>query len=265
MIEALQRRSFQVSIWGLYVFLLAPLACIIVVSFNYEPVQSFPPSTWSLRWYAFVFENETFTNAIIVSASLAAGATLIATPIGVAAAIGLWRSDFKGKAFLEALFVSPIIVPGLVTGISLLVTLSAIDVRNAPFRLLVGHILIVMPYVIRTTLASLSQLDRSLEEAAETLGASRLQTFTQIILPLIRSGVIAGMVFGFILSFDDVNVSLFLIDARTTTLPIAIMSYLQYSFDPSVAAISSMQIMFTFGLAFVLERWFGLKRLFAGN
>jgi putative spermidine/putrescine transport system permease protein len=137
--------------------------------------------------------------------------------------------------------------------------------RLAPVRLFVGHVLIVMPYVIRTTLASLAQIDPALKEAAETLGASYRQVLLKIILPLIRPGIVAGMIFGFILSFDDVNVSLFLVDARTTTLPISVMSYLQYSFDPSVAAISSLLIAATFIITIVLERSFGLKRLFAGN
>lgn len=265
MIDVAQRYLFNASVWALYAFLLAPLVCVVVVSFNYEPIQSFPPTSWSLRWYAFALQNSGFVNGTIVSAALALCATLVATPLGVMAAIGLWKSQWRGKPLLEALFLSPIIVPGLVTGISLLVALAAIDVRQAPIRLLIGHVLIVMPYVVRTTLASLSQLDPALQQAAETLGASSRKAFFLIVLPLIRPGVIAGMVFGFILSFDDVNVSLFLVDARTVTLPIAIMSYLQYSFDPSVAAISTMLIALTFTATVILERWFGLKRLFAGQ
>lgn len=265
MIAIAQHYSFRLLVWVLYIFLLAPLICVLIVSFNAEPVQSFPPSAWSLKWYAFALQNDSFVNAAIVSVILASVATLIATPLGVLAAVGLWRSDFRGKAALEAFFVAPIIVPGLVTGISLLVALASVGMREAGLRLLAGHILIVLPYVIRSTLASLLQLNRSLFEAAETLGASSIQTFFRIILPLIRPGIVAGMIFGFILSFDDVNVSLFLVSARTVTLPISIMSYLQYSFDPSVAAISSMFMILTFALTVMLERWFGLKRLFTGH
>jgi putative spermidine/putrescine transport system permease protein len=265
MSEILQRAGFRALVWALYAFLLAPLVCVVIVSFNREPIQSFPPTGLTLHWYAFALQVESFVRGSTTSFLVALGSTLIATPIAVAAAVGLWRGTWRGKAALEAFFLSPIVVPGLVIGISLLVALAAIDVREAPVRLLAGHVLIVMPYVIRTTLASLSRLDQSLEEAAETLGASRWQAFLHVILPLIRPGVVAGMIFGFILSFDDVNVSLFLVDARTTTLPIAIMSYLQYSFDPSVAAISSMLIFVTILLAIVLEWTFGLKRLFAGQ
>jgi putative spermidine/putrescine transport system permease protein len=265
MMDRIQLYSFRITAYALYVFLLAPLVCIVIVSFNYEPVQSFPPSSWSFRWYAAALQNTNFTNGALVSALVALGATLIATPIGVLAAVGLWSSSSRLKPALEALFMAPIVVPGLVTGISLLVAMSAIEVRAAPAKLLVGHILIVMPYVIRTTLASLAQINPALKEAAETLGASYRQTLVQIILPLIRPGIVAGMIFGFILSFDDVNVSLFLVDARTTTLPVSVMSYLQYSFDPSVAAISSLLIGVTFVITVALERLFGLKRLFAGH
>lgn len=265
MIDTLQAGSFRALVWLLYAFLLAPLVCVVIVSFNSEAVQSFPPTGWSLRWYAAALQNAGFMGSAATSALLAAAATVIATPIAVLAAIALWSSSWRAKPALEAFFVAPMIVPGLVTGISLLVALAAADLRDAPTRLLFGHILIVMPYVIRTTLASLAQINPSLKEAAETLGASPWRVFAEVILPLIRPGVVAGMLFGFILSFDDVNVSLFLVDARTTTLPISIMSYLQYSFDPSVAAISSLLIAITFTLAVALERWFGLKRLFAGN
>ena len=265
MIDAIQRYSFKAIVLWLYVFLLAPLVCIVIVSFNHEAVQSFPPTSWSLRWYAFAVQKTHFMSATATSGLLALAATCIATPLGVMAAIGLWKTKWRGKPMLEALFISPIVVPGLVTGISLLVTLAAIGVREAPIRLVVGHVLIVMPYVIRTTLSSLLQIDPSFQEAAETLGASARKAFFLVVFPLIRPGIVAGMIFGFILSFDDVNVSLFLVDARTVTLPISIMSYLQYSFDPSVAAVSSMLLAVTFTLTIVLERWFGLKRLFTGH
>lgn len=263
--DRLQRTCFHGLVWMLYAFLLAPLICIIIVSFNSEAVQSFPPAGWSLRWYEAALNNAGFVKSALTSFLLAATATLIATPIGVMAAFGLWNGNWRFKPAIEALFVSPIIVPGLVSGIALLVVLASAGIRQAPARLLIGHMLIVLPYVIRTTLASMMQLDRSLQEAAETLGATPRQAFFKIVLPLIRPGIAAGMLFGFILSFDDVNVSLFLVDARTMTLPISVMSYLQYSFDPSVAAISSMMIALTFTLTVALERWFGLKRLFAGR
>jgi putative spermidine/putrescine transport system permease protein len=265
LMDLLQGWFFRAAVCALLIFLLAPLVCIILVSFNQEPVQSFPPEAWSLRWYGEALRNRNFVNGAAVSAILALGATMIATPIGVLAAIGIWRSPARVKPPLEAFFLVPVVVPGLVIGISLLVALMAAEVRVAPVRLLLGHVLIVLPYVVRTTLASLSQINPSLAEAAQTLGATYRQTLLEIVLPLVRPGIVAGMIFGFILSFDDVNVSLFLVDARTTTLPISVMSYLQYSFDPSIAAISAMLIGVTLLVAVVLEHIFGLKQLFAGQ
>ncbi len=118
------------------------------------------------------------------------------------------------------------------------------------------------PYTVRTVLASLSRVDPSLEEAAQTLGAAPVRAFFLVTLPLIRPGVAAGMIFSFILSFDDVAVSLFLVDVRTATLPLAIMSYLEYNVDPTIAAVSSLLVFLTLLLTLALERLFGLKRLF---
>lgn len=265
MIAAIQKRAFLAWSAFLYIFIMAPLVCVILASFNYESIQSVPPSQWSLRWYGQALANPNFIRGALTSLLVAAAATIIATPIGVLAAFGLWKSKSRYKAALDAFFALPIIVPGLVTGISLLVVLTAVDEATGNIKLICGHVLIVLPYVIRTSLASLSQFNPSLWEAAETLGASPPQVLWKIVLPIIRPGIVAGMIFGFILSFDDVNISLFLVDARTITLPISIMSYLQFSFDPSVAAISTLLIGITFASALLLERLFGLKRLFAGG
>jgi putative spermidine/putrescine transport system permease protein len=264
MIWRLYSGAFRGLVWALYAFMLAPLVCVVLVSFNADAVQSFPPRALSLHWYWHALRQPSFVDGAVASAALAFCATMIATPAGVAAAWALSRSHWGGKAALEMLLLAPLVVPGLVIGIALLIALAAIDVREAPLRLLVGHVLIVLPYVVRTTLASLARLDPSLIEAAETLGASRIVAFRKVVLPLIRPGIVAGMLLGFILSFDDVSLSLFLVDARTVTLPIAVMSYLQYSFDPSVAAISAMLIGLTFVIVVVIERRMGMKQLFTG-
>lgn len=265
MIASVQRRAFGIWSAFLYVFLLIPLACVVLASFNYESVQSVPPTQWSLRWYGEALANPNFVRGALTSLLVATVATIIATPIGVLAAFGLWKSKSRYKVALDAFFALPIVVPGLVTGISLLIVLTAADTATGNVKLISGHILIVLPYVIRTTLASLSQFNPSLTEAAETLGATPAQVLWKIVLPIVRPGIIAGMIFGFILSFDDVNISLFLVDARTITLPISIMSFLQFNFDPSVAAISTILIGITFVSTLLLERMFGLKRLFAGG
>lgn len=265
MIEAIQKRAFWAWSAFLYVFIVTPLICVILASFNQDSVQTVPPLQWSVRWYEEALRNQNFVRGALTSLLVATIATVVATPIGVLGAFGLWKSKSRYKAALDAFFALPIVVPGLVTGISLLIVLTAADVAVGNVKLICGHVLIVLPYVIRTTLASLAQFNPSLWEAAETLGASPPQVLWKIVLPIVRPGIVAGMVFGFILSFDDVNISLFLVDARTITLPISIMSYLQFSFDPSVAAISTILIGVTFVGTLLLERLFGLKRLFEGG
>lgn len=265
MIEAIQKRAFWAWSAFLYIFIVTPLICVILASFNQELVQTVPPLQWSVRWYEEALRNQNFVRGALTSLLIATIATVVATPIGVLGAFGLWKSKSRYKAALDAFFALPIVVPGLVTGISLLIVLTAADVAIGNVKLICGHVLIVLPYVIRTTLASLAQFNPSLWEAAETLGASPPQVLWKIVLPIVRPGIVAGMVFGFILSFDDVNISLFLVDARTITLPISIMSYLQFSFDPSVAAISTILIGVTFVGTLLLERLFGLKRLFEGG
>jgi putative spermidine/putrescine transport system permease protein len=200
----------------------------------------------------------------MTSVWLAIAATAIATPLGTAAALGLRRGKFRGKQLVELLFLSPLAVPGIVIGIALLIAFVAADVGQAPVRLVAAHVLLVLPYSIRTVLASLAQIDPALEEAALTLGASRWRALRLIVLPLIRPGIIAGVLFALILSFDDIALALFLVDANTTTLPVAILSYLQYNFDPSIAAVSSIVIILTLGCASLVERTFGLQRLLGG-
>ncbi|MBE9605494.1 ABC transporter permease [Acetobacteraceae bacterium H6797] len=244
----------------LYAFLLAPLVFVLIVSVNGGSVPSFPPRDLSLRWYGEALHSRAFMDGLVTSLWLALAASAIATPIGTMAAFGIARGRFAGKAFLEALFLSPLIVPGIVIGIAALVWLAALDIREAWFRLVLGHALIVLPYSVRTVLASLARFDASLEEAALVFGASRRQVLLHVTLPLLRQSIAAGAIFAFILSFDDVSVSLFLTDAHTSTLPMAIMSYMQYNFDPSIAAISAMIILATMGGALAIERLYGLKR-----
>jgi putative spermidine/putrescine transport system permease protein len=256
-----QRYAYRSLLLALYLFLLLPLVFILVVSANGGATPTFPPDSLSLRWYFHAVQQENFVQGAITSTWLAVVSTAIATLLGTAAALGIGLSRFRGKVFIETIFLAPLAVPGIVIGIALLMTFVAADLGAAPTRLVAAHVLLVLPYSIRTVLASLARLDPALPEAALTLGASRWTALRLIIIPLIRPGITAGVVFGFILSFDDVALSLFLVDASTNTLPVAILSYVQYNFDPSIAAISSLSIFLTLVCAVLLERTFGLQRV----
>jgi putative spermidine/putrescine transport system permease protein len=231
------------------------------VSVNGGEVPSFPPIDLSLRWYGEALKNVSFLGGLWVSVVLAVVSSVVTTPLGIMAAFSIDRGQFAGKRVVEAILLAPFLVPGIVIGISLLVASSAFDQDSAWPRLLVGHCLLVLPYSIRTVLASLGRIDPSLEEAAMTLGASRLQAIVRITLPIIRQAIVAGILFAFILSFDDAAVSLFLTDAKTGTLPLAIMAYLQFNYDPSVAAISALLILISLGGALAVERLVGLRRV----
>ena len=245
-------------------FILAPIVVVVAVSLTDSPIPEFPPRGLTLRWYAHALSEDVFTTSALNSLWLATLATAIATPLALAAAYGLVRGRFRGRDAIQTLLLAPLVVPSLVIGLAILLAFSGMGVRDAGARLVGAHVLITFPYMVRTILASLARLDPAVEEAARTLGASALRCFVLVTLPLVRPGVVAGMLFAFIVSFDNVSLSLFLTNARTNTLPIAILNYVEYNFDPSVAAISTMLVAFSLGAALLVERLVGLRRVVGG-
>ncbi|MFM8678940.1 MAG: ABC transporter permease [Alphaproteobacteria bacterium] len=245
-------------------FILAPIVVVVAVSLTDSPIPEFPPRGLTLRWYAHALSEDVFTTSALNSLWLATLATAIATPLALAAAYGLVRGRFRGRDAIQTLLLAPLVVPSLVIGLAILLAFSGMGVRDVGARLVGAHVLITFPYMVRTILASLARLDPAVEEAARTLGASALRCFVLVTLPLVRPGVVAGMLFAFIVSFDNVSLSLFLTNARTNTLPIAILNYVEYNFDPSVAAISTMLVAFSLGAALLVERLVGLRRVVGG-
>lgn len=254
------RALFIALVVALYAFIFAPLIVVVIVSLNGGTVASFPIESWSLRWYFRAFENASFINGLWTSTWLAVSATLIATPLALGAALAVARGNFPGRNAIETLLMAPLLVPGIVIGIALLLSASLLELRDAPLRLLTAHVLIALPYCLRTIHASLSRIDATLIDSAMTLGADRWRAFIHITVPLIRPGIVAGMIFAFLQSFGDVPISLFLTDARNNTLPLAIMAYLEYGVDPSVAAMSAMVTIGSLAMALGLERLIGIRR-----
>jgi putative spermidine/putrescine transport system permease protein len=245
-------------------FILAPVMIVVIASFGTSEVTEFPPRALTLHWYGNALSQRIFVDAAWNSAWLALVATALATPIALAAAVATVRYRFPGRDALQSFLLAPLVVPAIVTGLAILVSFSAIGVRDIPSRLIGAHVVIVLPYLVRTIMASLTQVDTTLEECARTLGATGLGAFWHVTLPLIRPGIVAGMLFAFILSFDNVSVSLFLTSVRTNTLPLAMLNYVEYNFDPSIVAIASMLVFFSLASAVLLERLVGLKRLIGG-
>lgn len=243
----------------LITFLLLPIGIVLLFAFNSAAFIVFPPEGFSLRWFHTFFTHREFMKSFWLSLQLAATTVILSTSIGTAAAIALVRGGIPGAGFLSGLFLSPLMLPAILTGLALFQFYVILDVGRTYTGLLIGHIVVTIPYVIRTVTALLHNFDRSVEEAARNLGAGELATFWHITLPLIRPGVIAGSVFAFIVSFDQFPVSLFLVQPGVNTLPIQLFNYLKYSFDPTVAAAATVSIALSVTVVLLLERTIGLQ------
>lgn len=242
-----------------YIFLLAPLIIMSVAAFGTNEYLKFPPDGFSLRWVHNIFQVEMFMKTFKISMEVAVIGTFIALLIGIPAAYVLSRYDFKGKGILQNLFLSPVIVPGIVLGFSLLEFLVIVNKLPLFPSLLLGHTVTILPYIIRVVSSSLESFDYSIEEAAISLGASRLKTFFLVVMPNVTSGIIAAFILAFINSFNNVPISVFLTGPGISTLPIQMMSYVEYYFDPTVAALSVILMAMTAVLMFIVEKTLGLS------
>lgn len=242
-----------------YMFLLAPLVIITGTAFGRDNYLKFPPTGFSLKWIQNIFEVEMFARTFVISIEIAVVGTLFALLVGIPAAYALSRHSFKGKAYVKGLFLSPVIVPGIVMGFSLLKFLIIKFDLPIIQSLLIGHTIVILPYIIRVISSSLENFDYSIEEAAISLGASGFKTFFIIILPNVTSGVIAAFILAFINSFNNVPISIFLSGPGISTLPIQMMSYVEYYFDPTISALSVVLMLMTAVLMFIIERTLGLS------
>jgi putative spermidine/putrescine transport system permease protein len=237
-----------------YAFLLAPIAVVLVFAFSDAPTFAFPPDGYSLRWFRYLAGRDEFITSMRISVEVASLAAAGAVALGLPASLVLVRHRVPGKALAEAVLMGPLLLPGIVLGIALLQYFIAIGLTQSFSRLVLGHLVLCLPYAIRSISASLYGLDPSLEEAALTLGATRVGAFRRVVLPLLRPGMAAGFLFAFITSFDNVVVSIYLIGADTVTLPIRILNWIEWQFDPSIAAISAIVLAVTLGLVLLAER-----------
>lgn len=242
-----------------YIFLFAPLFIIVVTSFGGESYIAFPPKSFSIKWFANIFKSKGFIETFITSINISFIATIAALVLGVPAAYSLSRAEYKGKSILKNFFFSPLIIPGIVVGFSLF---QFIIIRlKLPIyeSLLIGHTVVIIPYIIRVIGSSLENFDYSIEEAAMSLGASKVETFFKVVFPNIASGVIAAFMLAFINSFNNVPVSIFLTGPGISTLPISMMSYVEYNYDPTVSALSVVLMIMTILVMFIVEKTLGLS------
>ncbi|MGM1021105.1 MAG: ABC transporter permease [Bacillota bacterium] len=242
-----------------FIFLLGPLLIISVTSFEPGTVLKFPPQGFSLHWYQNIFEVDLFMSTFKTSIVVSLLGNILALLIGMPAAYALSRFSFRGKDTLNALFLSPLLIPGIVLGFTLLRYLIIVYHLPVYAGLLIGHTVIMLPFIIRVIASSLSNFDFTIEEAALSLGAGRLETFFKVVLPNIRSGIIAAILIAFLESFNNVDISVFMTGPGFSTLPIQMLTYVENYFDPTIAAISVMLMILTGILMFLIERLMGLS------
>jgi putative spermidine/putrescine transport system permease protein len=245
------------------VFMLAPLVVVMGVSVSESQFIVFPPEGFTVRWYEKALGSPAYLDAFWLSLKLAVLVTVSASLLGGAAAIGLSRGRRSGGA-AETFFLSPLVLPSIIFAIGLLMLWSAAFGATSFHALWLAHTVVAIPYVIRTTLAVLAERDPFLEEAARTMGATRLKRLWFVTLPQCSPGLLAGAFFAFNISFDEAVLSLFLRNPNLTTLPVQIYGQLEFSPDPTVAAVSTLMILITIALMLVLERLLGLTRFASG-
>lgn len=243
-----------------YLGLLAPLVVVIAVSFGPSAAFEFPPRSLTLFWFEAFFASQAFVNAFFrVSLVVGLLAAALATLLGTSAALGLVRFRFAGREVLETFFLAPLLVPEILLGAALYLFYARLAIQASIWTLLWGHLIICTPYVIRSVTAGLVGLDPRLEEAAMSLGATRVQAFFKVALPLLRSSLLSGAIFAFIISFSDINLALFLSGPESTSLPMHIFSQIQWQGDPTIAAASSLQIVIIGILILTVQRIFRLR------
>jgi len=249
-----------------YVFSLGPILITAAVSFNSGNRSFFPPRGFSIRWWERAFAPE-WLEPLWFSIKLGSLTALVATLLALPMAFALHRYRFRGRDALVALTLGPLMLPSLVTGVGLLQLFELLGLREYVgfTALLVGHVVICMPFAVRTVAISLSTLPPNLELAAASLGATRWATLRHVVLPLIKTGVVAGAVFAFIHSFTDVNLSIFLARPGEIPITVKILGFLEFGFAPTLAAVAVITLLLPLVLVAIVERVSGLGDFIYGE
>jgi putative spermidine/putrescine transport system permease protein len=224
-------------------FLIFPVIIIVPVSFSSDSFLSFPPPGFSLRWYERLFTRNDWLASGWLSIWIALVVTLVSTVLGTAAAYGLVRSSFPGKRIVIGFMLSPLIIPGIIVAIGVYFFYAKMQLVGSALAIAMAHTALAVPFVVVNVSASLSGFDRRLEQAAQNLGAGDFTTFRLVTLPLIRPGILAGALFAFITSFDELIVALFVAGPSQVTLPLRMWESMKSSIDPTIAAVSVLAII----------------------
>ncbi len=250
-----------------FAIVLLPMVTVIWLSFFDDAVISFPPSGYGWRWYLNAWETHQFGRSFIVSVEVALASTVIGVMLGTAAAYGLERGKLPVSGAVQTLLLGPLAIPGVVLGTGLFILFVQIDntidlrvVGTLP-GLIAAHTLLTVPWAVRLVSVSLHGVNRSIEEAAKNLGARPFTVFRRITLPMMRSGMIAASLFGFVQSFENLDLTLLLTGPGRSTLPVEMLNYLEFRVDPTLAAVAAVQIAIIGVLMLVTDRFVSLGRV----
>ncbi|GJD61142.1 ABC transporter permease [Methylobacterium frigidaeris] len=250
-----------------YAVVFAPIVMVVVTSVFDQEIVSFPPDGLTLRWYLNAWAQRDFARGFLTSLQIALAATAIGVPLGTAAALALVRARIPGSGLINTFLLAPLAVPAIVAGSALyMFTLRAedwldMDIKATLGGLVAANVLITIPWTVRLVTASLAGLDRAAEEAAANLGARPFTVFRRITLPMLRPGIVAAALFSFVASFENLELNLLLVGPGRTTLPVAMLSYLEFRMDPTLAAVATAQIVMVTILMLVTDRFVKLSRI----
>ncbi len=254
------RLLYRIMISVLFLFLLAPVLLVVPMSFSADAFLVWPPSGFSTRWYIALARDtgllEAARNSLLLAVLVCGAALALALP----AALVLARGQFPGQAAMVALLSAPLLLPTIVLALALLIVFVSYGLLGSWPGLLLAHLLVALPYAIRVLMTAVATLPPAVEEAAASLGAAPWPVFRRVTLPLMLPGVAAATAIVFLVSFDEVVISLFVVGPQLTTLPVALFHYVESRTDPLVAAVSALLVVFTLAIVLILERALGLAR-----
>lgn len=246
-------------------FVLAPLLVVCLVAFTPEDTLSLPTHGVSLRWFKAIFEHPDFVQSFYNSLLLALLSATLSLCVALPAGLAIGRLSFAGRDFLNALFLSPLIIPTLVLGVALMRLFASMGVSGSFGWLVVAHVVVISPYVLRLVLAAVVGMDKGAEQAAQSLGAGPWTVFRRVTLPMILPGITGGWLLAFINSFDELTMSIFVTTPATVTLPVRMYMYATESIDPMMASVSALMILVTGAAMLILDRVYGLDKVLIGQ
>lgn len=265
---SLSRTVYLGGVWLILFFIFLPLGITIWVAFFSNKIMSFPPEGYTVSWFFEAWNTAAFRDGFLLSLKVAVTAAATALLLSIPAALAIARYRFPGRELINMALMSPLMIPAIVSGSAIYLFYIEVQIQTelqlaSTFHGLVfAHTVIAIPWVLRLLVASLAGINSSIEEASLSLGASRLTTFLRITVPMIRPGITAGALFGFIASFGDLEKSLLLVGPGRITLPIAMLNYLQYRTDPVIMAVATIQILIIGAALIVSDRYVRLGRTF---